>query len=370
MYFLKKYDIMKSASTKENNMDNSMGKFMQRKIFIKPYDRMIEDIIKEIGTKIILDPDYQRNYIWGNDKASKLVESILLNIPIPVIYASEDEEGRWIIIDGLQRLNSLKRFFDGEFKLTGLETLDFLNGYKFHNLEQSIQNKFSRGELRIIVLQNDSDPNIKFDIFMRLNQGAVSLNQQELRNCLYRGKLNDLIKSLVKENEYIKILFKHGKTDRMIANEHILRYWALSNSFNKNTLTIDKYDGRIKNLLNDFMKENQNPTNGLLNLLEEKFECQIKKAYSVFEKNAFKTDNKIMTSKINASLFDCVMISFEDYSLNDLLTNKQDIIKMTNRLIQEQSFKESITKATGNTSAINYRLSTYISSLKDVMTNA
>ena len=175
-------------------MEKSTEK-MQRKLFIKPYDRMVKDLVGEIDSgMVILDPDYQRNYVWSNTKASSLVESILLNIPIPVIYASEDEEGKWIIVDGLQRLFSLKRFYDDQFKLAGLETLEELNGFKYSKLEESAQKRLDRGELRVIVLQNDSDPNIQFDIFMRLNTGAVKLNEQELRNCLYRGKLNNLIK--------------------------------------------------------------------------------------------------------------------------------------------------------------------------------
>ena len=89
-------------------MEKSTEK-MQRKLFIKPYDRMVKDLVSEIESgMVILDPDYQRNYVWNNTKASLLVESILLNIPIPVIYASEDEDGKWIIVDGLQRLYSLK----------------------------------------------------------------------------------------------------------------------------------------------------------------------------------------------------------------------------------------------------------------------
>ena len=140
---------------------------LERKLIIKPYDRMVKDLVNDINEgMIILDPDYQRNYVWKNDKASLLVESILLNIPIPVLYASEDEKGRWVIVDGLQRLYSLKRFFDDKFKLIRLETLPDLNGSKFTDLEPTIQNKLSRGEVRIIVLQNESDPEIQFDIFL------------------------------------------------------------------------------------------------------------------------------------------------------------------------------------------------------------
>lgn len=117
---------------------------MQRKLIIKPYDRMVKDLVVDINDDmIILDPDYQRNYIWDNKKASLLIESILLNIPIPVIYASEDANGKWIVVDGLQRLYSLKRYYANELKLTGLETLPELNGKNYEGLSPEVRMQFT-----------------------------------------------------------------------------------------------------------------------------------------------------------------------------------------------------------------------------------
>lgn len=284
-----------------------LSKKIERKLYIKPYDRMVKDLVDEINDKqIILDPDYQRNYVWGNDKASLLVESILLNIPISVIYASEDFEGKWIIVDGLQRLYSLKRYCNDEFKLTGLETLEELNGKKFSQLDYIVRTKLLRGELRIIVLQNDSDPNIQFDIFMRLNTGSVKLNEQELRNCLYRGKFNECIKSIVENNEDVINIFNKSSSNRMLTNELIVRYLAVSEKFDKQLFKIVNYDGRIKNLINSFMKRYQNSSDEVLTELKMKFENQIKKANSIFGKNAFRKERK--STKINASLFECIML--------------------------------------------------------------
>ena len=99
-----------------------------RKLTTQAYDKSVSDVVRMICEKeLILDPDYQRNYVWDNKKASKLIESIILNVPIPVIYVSEEQDSSWSVIDGLQRLNSLKRFFDGKFKLSGLEILYELN---------------------------------------------------------------------------------------------------------------------------------------------------------------------------------------------------------------------------------------------------
>lgn len=346
--------------------ENLYGDKMQRKLFIKPYDRMIKDIVDEIEKgMIILDPDYQRNYVWKNDKASLLVESILLNIPIPVIYASEDNDGKWVIVDGLQRLYSLKRFFNNEFKLIGLETLPELNGKRFSNLDSYVQNKLSRGELRIIVLQNDSDENIQFDIFMRLNRGSVTLNEQEMRNCLYRGKLNDLIKDIANNNDYVKIIFPKTKTNRMVTNELILRYLAISENYNKIENIVSNYDGRIKNHLNYFMKEFQNPSNEQLESFKSKFEQQINKSYEIFGEYAFRKEQG--GNKINASLYECIMIAFEDYTIEQLKDKQDLILQGTKKLIENVDFEKSIDKATGNTEVLKYRLNTYINMLKEIM---
>lgn len=155
---------------------------------------------------LLLDPDYQRNYVWDNKKASLLVESFLLNVPIPVIYVCEDDDGRWNVVDGLQRLESLRRFFANEFKLRGLEVLQELDGFQYSTLNPKAARLLRNGILRIILIFKESHPDIKYEIFMRLNRGSIRLTEQELRNCLYRGKFNDLLKELRNNNQFLRIL--------------------------------------------------------------------------------------------------------------------------------------------------------------------
>lgn len=341
---------------------------MQRKLIIKPYDRMVKDLVVDINDDmIILDPDYQRNYIWDNKKASLLIESILLNIPIPVIYASEDANGKWIVVDGLQRLYSLKRYYANELKLTGLETLPELNGKNYEGLSPEVRMQLDRGELRIIVLRNDSDPMIQFDIFMRLNTGAVKLNEQELRNCLYRGKLNDAIKNIVKTNPYIREMISEKK-DRMLSNELILRYLAISSHWDKEVNEIVNYDGRIKNLINSYMERYKDADDDFINSIKCKIEAQMEKAYKVLGARAFKRNAK--ATKPNASLFDCILIGFEDYELTDLEEKKADISAALKELLLDPIFAAALDKATGNTTVINNRISTFRNRLGEIMTNA
>lgn len=343
---------------------------LQRNLEIKKYDRMIKDIISSINdNSIILTPEYQRNYLWDNKKASKLVESILLNIPIPVIYASEEQNGKWNVVDGLQRLNSLKRFYLDEFKLTGLEILSKFNGLKYSELPEQIRSRIDRGDLTIILLLSSSSPEIQYDIFMRLNSGAVQLNEQELRNCLYRGTLNDKIKNELIYNSYFKEIFNWDiMHKRMIDVETILRYLAFSENYEIKNNQMINYDGRVKNLINNFMVKYQNASISDLERFEKKFNSGIKKCYEVFGKQAFrkKNANGNYDTRINRPLYETIMICFEKYTLGELIEKKSLIIDKTEELILSSEFNDYISTATGNTIKVNGRLTEYSNMLGSI----
>lgn len=357
----------------EYEIDSETNSKLKRNLDIKKYDRMIKDIIFSINDEsIILTPEYQRNYLWDNKKSSKLIESILLNIPIPVIYASEEKNGKWNIVDGLQRLNTLNRFYKDEFKLTGLEVLNELNGKKYSELSDNLKSKIDRGDLSIILLLDSSSSDIQYDIFMRLNTGAVQLNEQELRNCLYRGTLNDLIKNEMINNSDFKALFNLNILHkRMIDVEIILRYLAFSENYNESENRIDNYDGRIKNIINNFMIKYQNADSDTLERFKSKFYNNIKKCNVVFEDKAFKKMNSIgrFETRINRPLYETIMICFEKYSLDELLEKKDLILYETECLLKEYEFNDLISTATGNTTKTNKRIEIYSNLLKDIMKN-
>ena len=347
---------------------------LKRNLDIKKYDRMIKDIIASIDDgSIVLTPDYQRNYLWDNKKSSKLIESILLNIPIPVIYASEEKDGKWNIIDGLQRLNTLNRFYKNQFKLSGLEVLNELNGKNYSDLSDHLKSKVDRGDLSIILLLESSSRDIQYDIFMRLNTGAVQLNEQELRNCLYRGKLNDLIKTKMIYNEdFIQLFNFNILHKRMIDVEIILRYLSFSNNYNKEKNIIENYDGRIKNIINNFMIEYQNSDDKILEKFQNKFNENIKKCRLIFEDKAFKkmNINGSYETRINRPLYETIMLCFEQYSLDELLNKKDKILYETECLLKNPEFNDLISTATGNTSKTNKRIAMYSDLLKGIFNDS
>ena len=341
----------------------------ERKLRLQAYDKSVGDLVSMIRNKdIIFNPEYQRNYIWDTKKASLLVESILLNIPIPVVYASEEDDSTWNIVDGLQRLYSLKRFYDNNFKLIGLQVLSELNGLKYDELNPKAKRMLNNGSLRVILIFNDSNPEIKYDIFMRLNTGSVKLNEQELRNCLYRGNVNDLIKMLRKNPKFLKILGLKTPHIRMNDCELILRYFSFSENYDYKTDTLWNYKGAIKPYLNLFMENNKLAGVIKIDQLRKKFIETIDKVYEVFEENAFrKLNDDGYENKLNRSIMDVIMISFEDYTLEDVRLKKGKIIELYKTVLKDPEFNLSVTQATSDTKVIHKRLRTWIQKLKQVM---
>ena len=142
-----------------------------RKIRTQAYDKSVEDTVRMIEKgRIFLEPDFQRNsQVWDYKTASQLIESVLLNVPIPPIYVAEEDNGTWNIIDGLQRLTSFKNFYEGKFKLRGLDSLKELNKQNYDSLNPNAKNILDNGSLRIILITKESHPEMKYDVFMRLN---------------------------------------------------------------------------------------------------------------------------------------------------------------------------------------------------------
>lgn len=148
----------------------------ERKLVTQPYDLGVKSISQDIEQdRIKLTIEYQRKYVWDSGKASRLIESLLLNVPIPVCYFAEDEGGSYEVIDGLQRLTTIKNYLEGQFALSGLSVLTELDGKRFKDLAPRDKRRLENRTIRCIVITEDSNPDIKFDVFERLNTGAAML---------------------------------------------------------------------------------------------------------------------------------------------------------------------------------------------------
>ena len=342
-----------------------------RKITTQAYDKSVSDIVRMIEDgEIRLDPDYQRNYVWDNKKSSLLIESIILNVPIPVIYVSQEKDDTWSVIDGLQRLYSLKRFFEGKFKLNGLEILSELNKQDIKSLNPKAQRMLKNGLLRVIMITHDSNEDIKYDVFMRLNTGSVHLTEQELRNCLYRGNLNRLLKDLSQNKTWQTLLGISEPHKRMVDRELALRFLAIYQNWDVDRKEISGYKGRMKSFLNAFMSSNQNIDSKSCLELKQIFEETIEKVLLVYGEDAFKRVNLdgLREKSINRAIMDVIMLSSTQYSKDELLLKKEYINNHMSRLITtDANFGSSIKNGTSDTKVITYRLARWCDELKSIV---
>lgn len=281
------------------------------------------------------NPGFQRREVWDNNKKSALIESILLNVPIPLIYTLEDEtkdKDIEMVIDGKQRSSSIFSFINNHFKLSGLKILPEYNGLYFRDLEKRVQQNIEKFNLSVVTIKSDSDKEAKFQIFDRLNSGSVTLNPQEIRNSIYQGPYNDMILKSGENPLFLQLMFNGKMSSRMHDIELATRFFA----FEKEGYT--KYPGNLKTFLNNHLDSRKQYFNSLrteeltkeLKDLEKRFKDCLNLATEIFGDQVFKScnideNNKILWNR-NKTVFELVMWGFTLYDKRDYMKNK-DLIR-------------------------------------------
>lgn len=216
-------DIEKSRNTLQTDkLDMSFGEIMSM------YER----------EEIIIDPDFQRLYRWNNYQKTRFVESIIIGIPVPPIFVAEDAHGNWEVVDGLQRLSTIFSFFGilrdetkNNWVLEDGELIPSLEGYTWNSLPTKIQLNIKRAYCRVEIIKWNSEYDLRFELFNRLNTGGSPLTNQEIRNSLYRKfskKFNDFLKELASYENFIKSVdISQEKIQQLYLEELVLRFLSL-----------------------------------------------------------------------------------------------------------------------------------------------
>lgn len=332
----------------------------ERKVVTQAYDLSVQTLEEKWENGDLLLPDIQREYVWDNPRASRLVESLLLNIPIPVLYFAETEDAKWEIFDGHQRVRSVVRFLKNEFRLSSLTVLAEFNGRRFHQLPQREQRFLTSRMMRAVVISDDSHPSMKFEIFERLNTGAVILNAQELRNSLYRGSFNTMLRELVSDEKYRECIGTVAPRKRMVDEEFALRYFALR-------ADLESYRPPLKKFLNDYMRSVQNAPGRELAVLRAQFGRTVAQIAAVWGSAAFKVtdrDGHSTERTPNRALFDAQMLAFDLVpSTVDAVDYRKLLIREFAKLYRNDEFIDSISLATGDRSRTLYRIAQAIAAI-------
>ena len=345
----------------------------RRRVYADKNDRSIYELFRKFQRgDLILDPEFQRRYVWDNKKASLLIESVLLEVPIPVIYLAEEGDGKFTVIDGQQRLRSFFRFLNNEFKLRGLSVLSELNGKYFKDLDKEKQRKIEDTTLRVIEIRKESHSDVKFEIFERLNVGAVKLNDQELRNCIYRGRYNNLIKELAEDKDFLFLLGLKAPHKRMSDRELVLHFLAFYNQ------TYLKYKPPMKQFLNREMENNKNISEDKINELRRVFKETVSMVKSVLGDKAFRRfipgdekdpNGKWEIRKINVGLFEIIMFGFSRYNKNQIIPLSDAIREeLLHMMISDKEFIDSISgSGTTSTAKVTTRFKKWLDALEKIV---
>ena len=316
----------------------------ERKVVTQPIDLSISSLIEQWDLGQLTLPQIQREYVWDNGKASRLAESLILNIPVPVVYFAETKDATYEIIDGHQRVRSIVRYIKNEFNLSGLAVLHEYKGLRYHQLPEREQRFLKMRTIRAIIISVESHPNMKFEIFERLNTGAISLNAQELRNSIYRGPFNDLLHNLVKEPAFRNLMLTKTPRKRMVDEELVLRFFALRE-------LLDVYRTPLKRFLNTFMSDRREIGIDDVSQLESTFARTIECIERVFGTTAFRNLNShggVSDGVVNRALFDCQMLAASWVVQPPTVEGGLKIRLRVAALFTDETFLDSIQRATGD----------------------
>jgi hypothetical protein len=254
-----------------------------RPVSSQPYDWTISTLREKYERgQIDLQPAYQREYVWElkPEWPSRLIESLLLEIPIPPVYFGKISGGaRFEVIDGQQRLTTFIRFVRNEFPLRKLQRLSSLNGKYFRDLSEDDQAKVLDAPIRTVAIDAGRNHHLRYEVFERLNRGSMALNEQELRNCVYRGPFCDLLAKLETDSSWRKVKGGDKPEPRFVEREMILRFFSFASR-------IEHYTGNRKRFLNDYMASHVPNDPKQINELEILFRQTMQNIYLVFGPNA------------------------------------------------------------------------------------
>ena len=342
----------------------------------------LDTVLRRIRNHTItLAPNFQRNFVWDIKRKSLLIESMMLRIPLPMFYVSEDKDGVWEVVDGLQRLTTIKDFILGEdgdgkgFKLKGLEFWgESFDGKDFHTINRKLDaariiNNVMEAELSFTIINPDTPEKVKRNIFKRINTGGMRLSTQEIRHALYQGEASDLLRELVDNPAYQKIVGKTVKDDRMAGRELVLRF--ISFYLRKR----EDFKGDMDEFLADTMrhvnKEHTIPLRISYNKIQltEAFKRALIRSDSLFGEHAFRRshENRRKTP-VNKSLFEMwtvLLARINQLTFDSLIANKQQFLLKYHEMLDDDAFADAIGKYGSDPAGVRDRYSRAITLLKE-----
>jgi transcriptional regulator with XRE-family HTH domain len=342
----------------------TFGDYPLDSLMIRHESRTVHDVLRRIEKdQYVLDPDFQRAFVWDTVRQSRLIESVLLRIPLPVLYLAENPDGKLVVVDGLQRLTTFQRFVNNKLRLD-LENRE-LNGKRFRELEMRLQNRIEDTNLILYVVDAKVPERVRLDIFERVN-GGVPLTRQQMRNCLYNGSGTRLLRDCVALPSFAQLF--SGQAHRVMQNtmrdrELVNRYAAFR------VLGWEAYRGDMDQFLGDVLTRMNSFTEEERAGITREFEDGIENNVFLFERMAFRrhVDGETKGSRFNVALFDVYSTTLGRYSQDRVKAAREALRAVFFSLMDDASFTAAIAYGTNQTDRVRTRFRRVIDSVREVL---
>ncbi|HEY4035297.1 MAG TPA: DUF262 domain-containing protein [Ktedonobacteraceae bacterium] len=307
-----------------------------------------------------LAPSFQRKGgIWKDEAQSRLIESMLIRIPLPAFYMDATNDEKWLVVDGLQRLTTIKRFIvEKQLRLRGLEFLTQLEGKLYNELPRNYQRRIGETQVTVYLIEKGTPDKVKFNIFKRINTGGLPLSAQEIRHALNQGIATEFLTQLANSEEFKRATDYSIRDDRMADRECVLRFLAFTlMPYTKYDKTIESFD----NFLNKTMKDLNKMAPQTSKDLQRQFKRAMNAAYKLFDKDAFRKRIKDNDPRqpINKALFESWSVNLNQLTDSQLaqLIQCRDIVKQKFIALMniDRAFNEAISQGTGDQKKVKYR---------------
>lgn len=335
----------------DESVDSRLGDYPIDTLLIRKETRTVFDVVRRIRANgFILNPDFQRDFVWSPDKQSKLIESVVMRIPLPVFYLAEDKKGRTIVVDGLQRLSTFRAFLDNEFKLK-LPKQESLDQKKFDDLPPKLQNRIEDCNLELYVIDAKVPDRAKLDIFERVNSGEP-LTRQQMRNCLYMGNATRWLKEEASTELFLTVTGGSLDEKKMRDREFINRFAAFY------LLGFEKYS---KGDMDDFLAMGLQAMNEMNDVELAELSVTLRRSlgynYALFNKHSFRkyAIGQSYRSVINASLWDVMSTELARITPEDFEIHREDVYLVCTKLIDNWEFKDAISNSPNSTNQVHKR---------------
>lgn len=362
--------------------DNESGPFPYNpesiRVETKPFNiSLVYDMIKE--GDINLSPDFQRQFVWTDIGArSRLIESIMLRIPLPVFYMAQDSEGRLHVVDGLQRLTVITQFLDNKLRLRDLEYLAEEKGKVFRNedpskcIDQRYRKRIMQTQIMVNIIDPQTPSDVKFDIFKRINQGGRPLNAQEIRNCMSAPATRNLIGQLSTSSEFIEATAGSVGVVRMQDHELVLRFLAFKLS---EIGTVGPYQGNMERFLDGAIDKLNNSDPSLLERLKSEFLLSMKNCRHLFGEFAFRKcvlddlEPGARRRLINNSLFTTWSVVMSGYAPEAVARVQEGCLAtmQANRMESDDELFDSVTSGTNDRRRLAYTFAAAREMSRDIL---